>query len=223
VSWILQVVCERQPEPLPKTGESIGLDFGIKDLVSDSAGGKVGNPIHLKRWLRKLRVARAQDFTTDQRKSKTQEGVSDCGAYSRKDFKSTARLLAQDGASVRQRLRQDISGRFKPVEHGWEPLFSEVNSRRILGDAARNDRSQGRMRRADGHRGATAFYEPVVFGVWGNRSEGVERANARLSALWLLGLPGYQCGQEYTKAGTRPSGRDCNSGLDDLRSTGFIL
>ena len=62
VSWILQVVCQRQPELLPKTGESIGLDFGIKDLVSDSAGGKVGNPIHLKRSLRKLRVAQSAGF-----------------------------------------------------------------------------------------------------------------------------------------------------------------
>lgn len=55
--WILQVVCETQPEPLPKTGKSIGLDFGIRYLVADSEGGKVENPNHLKRSLRKLRVA----------------------------------------------------------------------------------------------------------------------------------------------------------------------
>lgn len=55
--WLLQVVCETQPEPLPKSDAIIGLDFGIKNLVADSDGKIVANPQHLKRSLRKLRVA----------------------------------------------------------------------------------------------------------------------------------------------------------------------
>jgi putative transposase len=55
--WYLQVVCQSEPEPLPKTGKVIGLDFGLKHLIADSDGGKVENPQHLKFSLRKLRVA----------------------------------------------------------------------------------------------------------------------------------------------------------------------
>jgi putative transposase len=55
--WYLQAVCEKENEPLPKTGKVIGLDFGIKHLIADSDGNKVENPQHLKFSLRKLRVA----------------------------------------------------------------------------------------------------------------------------------------------------------------------
>ena len=55
--WYLQAVCETQPEELPRTGRSVGLDFGLKYLVADSAGYKVKNPQHLKRSLKRLRIA----------------------------------------------------------------------------------------------------------------------------------------------------------------------
>ncbi len=55
--WYLQAVCETKQEELPKTGLSIGLDFGLKTLVADSEGNKVENPRHLKHSLRKLRIA----------------------------------------------------------------------------------------------------------------------------------------------------------------------
>lgn len=55
--WYLQVICEQQRKLLPKTGKSIGLDFGIISLVADSEGGKVENPRHFKWALRKLRMA----------------------------------------------------------------------------------------------------------------------------------------------------------------------
>jgi putative transposase len=55
--WYLQAVCETQSEKSPKTGASIGLDFGLKYLVADSNGEKVENPRHLKNSLRALRIA----------------------------------------------------------------------------------------------------------------------------------------------------------------------
>lgn len=54
--WYLQVITEVPPQPLPKTGLEIGLDFGLTSLVADSNGNKVENPKHLKKSLRKLRV-----------------------------------------------------------------------------------------------------------------------------------------------------------------------
>lgn len=55
--WHLQVVCDQHRKLLPKTNKAVGLDFGLIHLVSDSDGGKVDNPRHLKWSLRKLRLA----------------------------------------------------------------------------------------------------------------------------------------------------------------------
>ena len=55
--WYLQVVCQTEPDPLPKTGKVIGLDFGLKNLIADSDGRMVENPRHLKFSLRKLAIA----------------------------------------------------------------------------------------------------------------------------------------------------------------------
>lgn len=55
--WILQVICEVTNRPTPENPNMVGLDFGITNLVADSDGNKVENPQHLKRSLRRLRVA----------------------------------------------------------------------------------------------------------------------------------------------------------------------
>jgi putative transposase len=72
--WYLQVVCETRRKLLPKTGKSIGLDFGLTHLVSDSEGNRVENPRHLKWSLRKLahaqrRIARRKRGSHRRRKA----------------------------------------------------------------------------------------------------------------------------------------------------------
>ncbi len=56
--WHVSFACEvEQPEPLPSTGQSIGVDVGVASLITLSDGTKVDNP----RWYRasqaKLRIA----------------------------------------------------------------------------------------------------------------------------------------------------------------------
>jgi putative transposase len=46
-----------QPEPAPKTGESAGADFGLKDFLTLSTGEKIAAPLPLKAELRHLRKA----------------------------------------------------------------------------------------------------------------------------------------------------------------------
>ncbi len=48
-----------QPEQAPKTGESAGADFGLKDFLTLSTGEKIAAPLPLKAELRHLRKARA--------------------------------------------------------------------------------------------------------------------------------------------------------------------
>ena len=55
--WFAAFACEvAQPEPLPKTGESIGIDVGLHRLATLSNGERVENPRWYRRIVRKLRV-----------------------------------------------------------------------------------------------------------------------------------------------------------------------
>jgi putative transposase len=55
--WFVSFACEvEKPEPLPKTGDSIGIDVGLMRLATLSSGEEVENPRWYRRILRKLRV-----------------------------------------------------------------------------------------------------------------------------------------------------------------------
>jgi putative transposase len=55
--WFVAFSCEvEKPEPLPKTGESIGIDLGLMRLATFSTGEKKENPRWYRGILRELRV-----------------------------------------------------------------------------------------------------------------------------------------------------------------------
>lgn len=56
--WYIHIVCEQEAsKPLESTGRSVGIDLGIKYLVSDSDGNIVENPQFMRGSLNKLRIA----------------------------------------------------------------------------------------------------------------------------------------------------------------------
>src|SRR6266496_5093289 len=55
--WYVQCVCETEPQPLPKKGNTVGLDMGIRYLVADSNGNIIENPKHAKKSAKKLAKA----------------------------------------------------------------------------------------------------------------------------------------------------------------------
>ncbi len=56
--WYVSFACEvEEPEPLPSTGQSIGVDVGIASLITTSAGEKVDNPKWYRASQAKLRIA----------------------------------------------------------------------------------------------------------------------------------------------------------------------
>lgn len=62
--FFVSLVVETLPAPLPKTGESIGIDFGVARLATLSNGERIANPKHGAKWQRRLafyqkRLARA--------------------------------------------------------------------------------------------------------------------------------------------------------------------
>ena len=52
--YFVSLVVETQPAPLPETGESVGIDFGISRLATLSNGERVSNPKHGAKWQRRL-------------------------------------------------------------------------------------------------------------------------------------------------------------------------
>ena len=56
--YFVSLVVDVQPAPLPATGQSIGIDFGVSRLATLSNGERIANPRHLNRYQR--RMARIQ-------------------------------------------------------------------------------------------------------------------------------------------------------------------
>lgn len=52
--WHVQAVCEVEPNFLPASNKSIGLDFGLTSLIADSNGVVTKNPKHFRNSMKKL-------------------------------------------------------------------------------------------------------------------------------------------------------------------------
>ena len=55
--WYACIACETEPEPLPKTGKSIGIDVGLESFATLSNGETIANPRLLRHAERQLRTA----------------------------------------------------------------------------------------------------------------------------------------------------------------------
>ncbi len=53
--YFVSLVVDVQPVPLPKTGESVGIDFGVSRLATLSTGERMANPKYLNRYQRRLK------------------------------------------------------------------------------------------------------------------------------------------------------------------------
>lgn len=59
--WHVQLVCEiAKPEPLPATGQSVGLDLGIESFATLSDGEQIENPRFVEKAAKKLAWAQRQ-------------------------------------------------------------------------------------------------------------------------------------------------------------------
>lgn len=55
--WFAHITCEVEPEPLPKTGETVGVDLGIESFATLSTGEQIANPRHYRTAERRLKTA----------------------------------------------------------------------------------------------------------------------------------------------------------------------
>ena len=53
--YFVSLVVDVQPAPLPETGQSVGVDFGISRLATLSTGERIANPKYLNRYQRRMK------------------------------------------------------------------------------------------------------------------------------------------------------------------------
>lgn len=234
----------RRSQVLPSGSQAERLDSS-SDLRSDESAN-AGKSEHGRAGLRHYKPCRRQrrqqggesstsqavpspspcgskeDFTSKEKQSSEKESVSDGRKNSRKNYQSAPGLLAQSCTELRRTIRNHCNRRFEPVRNGAQSPSGPFDNGRILGDAATIHRSQSCKCWTNSHRGSSILDIPKMLIMRRHGPEGVKRKNAFMPLLRILGLSGRKCGQEHFKAGAQPSGRGCNSGLYDLRSTGVI-
>jgi putative transposase len=71
--WFAIVQADQEPEPLPETGRSVGLDVGLKSFVVDTDGNSVENPRFAEKAAAKVksiqrRLSRAEIGSNNRRK-----------------------------------------------------------------------------------------------------------------------------------------------------------
>jgi putative transposase len=137
--WFVAFACEAdQPEPLPKTGESIGVDLGLLRLATLSNGEETENPRWYRKVLQDLRVlqrkiARCVSGSRNRRRLVLRlQRLMVHVANARKDFlnKFVAQLIKRFDRIVLEDLRVAamVPGRFAMsiLDAGWSYLVSRL-------------------------------------------------------------------------------------------------
>lgn len=88
--WYVVLGAERIPEPLPPTGNAVGIDMGIANFLADSDGGFVANPRFGRKAAPKLQAA--------------QRELSRCKRHSKRSRKVVGRIATLHRKVQRQRL-----------------------------------------------------------------------------------------------------------------------
>jgi len=107
--YFVSFACEVKIQPLPLTGQAVGVDLGIKDVAVTSDGWKSGNPRHMKSRMRHLkrqqrRLSRTQKGSNRRRRQRLKVArIHARIAASRMDFlhKTTTQIVRRaDGIAL---------------------------------------------------------------------------------------------------------------------------
>ena len=137
--WFVALACEvEKPDPLPATGEAIGIDVGLHQLATLSNGEEIDNPRWYRRILRKLRVlqrsiSRKRLGGSNRRKAvRLLQRLMVRVANTRKDFlnKFVDELIKRFDRIVLEDLRVDAMARSRLamsiLDAGWSYLVSHL-------------------------------------------------------------------------------------------------
>lgn len=94
--YFVSVLAEVGIDELPKTGQEVGIDVGLKDFAILSNGVVARNPKFFRRLEEKLARAQLKTFTHDERQQQLEQATHQSRAYSRENHECSYGLLAKD-------------------------------------------------------------------------------------------------------------------------------
>jgi putative transposase len=110
--WYVVLVCEVEKQPLPKTGNTIGIDLGLTDIVATSDGELIAAPKYFSKAQKKLakaqrRLARRKRGSKNREEARVQVAkLHQKVARQRADFlhKLSHRLIKENDVIVHEDL-----------------------------------------------------------------------------------------------------------------------
>jgi putative transposase len=140
--WYVSYVCEVESQPLPETGNSVGVDVGTTWFAITSDGEFVENPRHFQGSMKKLRVAqRAVSRKTNKRSNRRRKAVRRVAKLHRKvsrqrlDFhhKTAIKLVRENDLIAHEDLNVGGMGRGNLARDihdvGWSQFFSLLSQK----------------------------------------------------------------------------------------------
>ena len=139
--WYVSYVCEVEPQPLPKTGSSVGVDVGTTWFAITSDGEFVENPRHFQGSMKKLRVvqrslSRKKRGSGQRKKVKAQlSKLHRKVSRQRLDFhhKTAAKLVKENDLIAHEDLNVGGLGRGNLARSihdvGWSRFFSLLSQK----------------------------------------------------------------------------------------------
>lgn len=159
--YFVSFACEVEIKPLPLTGQTIGVDLGIKDVAVSSDGWKSGNPRHLKGQLKHLK--RQQRFLARKQKGSNRR---------RRQRQRVARIHAKIAA-----MRQDFLHKTTTalVQRADVIALEDLNVKGMLKNhhlaGAIADVGMGEFRRQIEYKAAWAGRKVIVVDRWAPTSK----------------------------------------------------
>ncbi|MFB9993758.1 RNA-guided endonuclease InsQ/TnpB family protein [Deinococcus oregonensis] len=140
--WYVSYVCEVEAQPLPVTGNSVGVDVGTTWFAITSDGEFVENPRHFQNSMKKLRVAqRSVSRKKNKRSNRRRKAVQHVAKLHRKvsrqrlDFhhKTAGKLIKENDLIAHEDLNVGGMGRGNLARSihdvGWSQFFSLLSQK----------------------------------------------------------------------------------------------
>ncbi len=131
--WYACFACEiEEPDPLPATGQGVGVDVGLSALLTTSDGEKVAHPAYYRAGQQRLRVLQRKLARTQRGSQKPSPSAQASTTPTDACRPATRRLPAQTEHDAGGPLRQDRTGRPAGAQYGSQPPPEQEHSRQRL-------------------------------------------------------------------------------------------
>ncbi len=222
--WYVCFSCADVPvQPVPETGEEIGVDLGIEAFATLSDGVRIFHPDWYRKAERALKTAQRRVSRRKKRSNRRRKAVQLLAKAhqrvrrQRQDFhhKTAMALVRERTMSI---YHEDLQTANLVKNHHLAKSISDAGWAALL----EHPRFQGSMRREASASGAASVHEPEMFWLWRSGPQGLIRSLALLPGLRNEPASRPQRGKEHRAGRAGPSGRGWVTSLGEPRIRGAL-